>query len=190
MFHQLLKETTAQSHLALEKKLLASIRDITTPSHYVALLHRMYGFYAPLEHTLGHFLGKGAVPDYGERRKASWILSDIRTISKLPPLRVCTDLPAIQTYHAALGAMYVLEGATLGGKIIAGMIARQLNSGTESGYSFFLSYGEQRQQMWRTFLSKLQSPFAACEQKEILHTAEETFVKFKKWIDNYAAQLL
>ena len=62
--------------------------------------------------------------------------------------------PAVGTRAEALGAMYVLEGSTLGGKIILKTLRSR---GVSTDQLHFLDpYGKQAGALWRTFLSILE----------------------------------
>lgn len=97
-----------------------------------------------------------------------WDMSDLTFFSrfrsrKMPsttelagPGKSSVDLvsPAVGTRAEALGAMYVLEGSTLGGKIILKTLRSR---GVSTGELHFLDpYGKQAGAMWRTFLSILE----------------------------------
>ena len=183
MLHQQLREYTAHAHAALERELVNHIRAISSKNDYIALLNLLYGYYAALERQLEPHLSS---PEFEGRRKAQWILRDIRSLSAKPVLDVCTDVPPIPSYPAAVGAMYVIEGSTLGGQIIAGMIRKQLGMETSEGLSFFLSYGDRTKEMWNKFKLHLEEEFTSAEREELISTAEQTFKKFKNWLDNNA----
>ena len=187
MLYQQLKEKTHSSHQALEKKLIARIKNIQSPEDYVDLLKLMYGYYASIERRLELFLADHPNLHFNNRRKASSILNDIRKFQSASSLPYCEQLPSIASNASALGALYVLEGSTLGGEIITRIITGQLRLPNSEGLEFFLSYGEERHKMWELFKENLSKPFNESEQEEIILTANETFITFKNWIDTYAA---
>jgi heme oxygenase len=62
--------------------------------------------------------------------------------------------PAVGTKAEALGAMYVLEGSTLGGRIILKTLR---SKGVSTGDLHFLDpYGQDARALWRAFLSVLE----------------------------------
>lgn len=187
MLSQALKEHTAQAHRAAEKKMVAVLKGIRGLDDYAALLSRLHGFYAPVEALIRCQLTEFDLPDIRRRIRAPFLLRDIgETGVALQPVPPCNDLPRIDSYPRALGALYVLEGSTLGGQVIAGMLARQLEA--EKSLSFFHSYGEETDDMWQTFLTYLERPFTAAERREIIAAAEETFLTFSNWIDQHELQ--
>ena len=89
-------------------------------------------------------------------------------------------LPEISGHAAALGAMYVIEGSTLGGQIICNMLKKQLK--IEDGLSFFSGYGEQTIPMWKRFQAVLDLP-GSQQGDKIIEAANDTFGKFEVWFD-------
>jgi len=179
-----IKDYTRNVHHDLEKILIARIKSISSTDAYIALLAMMYGFYEPVEKAIDKYIEPGSIPHYALRRKASALLDDIRFfIPGYQPPQVSAALPVINSYPTALGAMYVMEGSTLGGKIIAGMVQKQLQLQHGTGTSFFNSYGNEADKMWQTFRDKLDEPFSGNDKTTILTAAEDTFKTFKNWVE-------
>jgi heme oxygenase len=182
MLDEDLKERTKGEHAALEKVFLQIIRGVNSKIEYAALLTKLYGYYNALEKLIHPFLVDSEISDYPQRRKTDRLMEDLSTMDTNPgQIQHCLRLPAVESYHSALGVLYVLEGSTLGGKIIANMIASRLNS--ETGLRFFLSYGENTMEMWRRFKVYLRQPFTSEQREEIVTSAMLTFVTFKNWLD-------
>jgi heme oxygenase len=192
-----LKKITEAVHAASEKKMVLALKRINTPEDYVYMLNWLYGFYAPLEHMIRQQLNSGNFPDMVKRSRAEYLLWDIKefdvkgfeikesnTHTQTP--EICDHLPVIDSYARALGALYVLEGSTLGGRIIAGMVSRQLN--TLKGLSYFNGYGAETGKMWQAFKAFLNRPWPPHERHEIIAAAEDTFITFKNWIDKHELQ--
>ncbi|RAV98710.1 biliverdin-producing heme oxygenase [Pseudochryseolinea flava] len=187
MLHQQLKEQTKEAHQALERRMVGLIKQIHSEAQYVHFLKLMYGYYASLEDKLGEQLSTNDALDFNQRRKASWILDDMNYFgSKEKPSR-CQALPPIDSFHTALGAMYVLEGSALGGKIIAKMIASQIGLGDARGLTFFNGYGDETMKMWELFKENLSQSFDPPTTETIITSANQTFDTFKNWIESHAA---
>jgi len=60
-------------------------------------------------------------------------------------------LPEIKNTAQAFGALYVIEGSTLGGQIIKKMVQKQLCMEGNNGLSFFDGYREATSDMWQVF---------------------------------------
>lgn len=176
-----LKEQTRDVHAALEKKLLTHIQVVTDHGRYQALLALMYGYYAALENQLERF--QDSLPDYKQRRRSEAILTDLEKLGyPTQSLPICDDVPSIDSLPSAFGAMYVLEGSTLGGKIISKMLLRQVPT-LESSISFFRGYADDTITMWQKFKDYLHSSVSEPHYPKTHYAAKETFVKFKKWIE-------
>ncbi len=183
-----LKEQTRVVHADLEKKLLSHIQVVNDSDRYVSLLRLMYGYYAGLEEKLDHH--KDHLPDYTARRKSAAILNDLKRLAyPTHDLPVCHDLPEIDSPAAALGAMYVLEGSTLGGKIISKMLLKQVPT-LDGAITFFQGYHDETIDMWQKFKNHLHASVTNDDFEETHRAASETFVKFKKWLEHHDAKKL
>ncbi len=183
MLSEKLKEHTKIAHLELEKSLVQKIKAIRTPADYVDLLVYFYRFFAPLESAIFSSIDT-ALSDVSKRRKSAWIVEDIRFFAPShPPISASAVIPAIDNPPKALGALYVMEGSTLGGQVICKMIAKRLPSLTNQGLRFFSGYGEDTLPMWENFKKLINGENWSQEQeKEIIDAANRTFTLFKQSI--------
>lgn len=182
MLDESLKARTREEHAALEKTFLQIIRGINSKVDYAELLLKLYGYYHALEKSMHPYLVESEVVDYNSRRKSGQLMNDLdQLMSYRNDVHLCTELPGVNSYCSALGAMYVLEGSTLGGKIIAGMLSARLNS--NSGFGFFQSYGDATGEMWSRFKAYLKRPFDPEQQEQVITSALLTFITFKNWLD-------
>ena len=93
-------------------------------------------------------------------------------------------LPVIENHLQSLGALYVIEGSTLGGKIISKMIKQQLKTEVMA-FTFFTGYGDQSANMWNSFTHILNSITQPDQIGIIVESANVTFQKFSFWFDFY-----
>lgn len=184
MLNDQLRESTEPSHRALEKKMVSVIRRIRTAQDYVKFLKLMYGYYSAVERRVQEYVSDTEI---GKRRKAERLLDDISYFESISAPDVCKELPPICSHAEALGAMYVLEGSTHGGKTIARMIEDQAGIAGPSGFSFFNGYGDENGKMWDEFKTLLNRPFDELEKLNLILTANRTFITFYNWIDKHAA---
>jgi len=112
------------------------------------------------------------------------LLNDLTAIGFKEKPPVSEELPAIQTVEQAIGALYVLEGATLGGKSISQLLLKTGIGLQIENLSFFNAYGKETGPMWMQFLSYLNHYTTEAKQATIIQTANETFLKFKLWIQH------
>lgn len=180
-----LKERTRDVHTALEKKLLSHIQLVHDTNHYGALLEMMYGYYVALENRLDSF--RHAIPDYDRRRKSHAIIHDLGKLGRsAQAIRLCENIPVLNSIPEAFGSMYVLEGSTLGGTIISRMLLKQVPALSDA-LMFFRGYQDQTMDMWQKFKQYLHQMIDEVHHEEAQLAAKETFVKFKIWIEQHDA---
>lgn len=122
-----------------------------TRDRYLRLLERFHGVHAVLEPRLDAWHVRDPRLDWPQRRKLAMLRADLVALG-LPPARLaslapCPGLPEATTTASALGVLYVVEGATLGGRLIA---AHLVSAGVpEAAVHFFGSYGDDVGRRWR-----------------------------------------
>jgi heme oxygenase len=177
-----LRAATAQFHDAAERamNLPASIE---SKADYVRLLGTLWSFYEPLEARLDAIEGlAGALPDWPARHKAQLLAADLARLGAgLPPSSSATSaaLAGVDDLAAAFGALYVVEGATLGGAVVGPRIRATL-PGADDAFSFYNSYGKEIGPRWRGFVTALanEAGAGAGARSEILAAACLTFEAF------------
>jgi heme oxygenase len=179
-----LKTFTTSSHQKLEKSVVKLIHTLQTSADYSYLLNLFYRYFAGLERLIERQNIKKYLPDYDERRKANLLLEDLLALHLSSP-EICEKayLPFIDSPFQALGAIYVMEGSTLGGVYIIKMIQKKL-SGNKNIFHFFSGYGDRNPLMWSRFKKALDH--STVEEEEmalILSGAEDSFHKFYEWIN-------
>lgn len=174
-----IKIQTRLQHQELEGVLIPKIKSIRTGEDYARLLQLFYRYFAPLEKDIGALMDS-RLPDFDQRRKTATILIDLDFLEhkgNFPTQEFAC--PKIQNFPQALGALYVMEGSTLGGRIIGNMIGRQLNLHSEAGLSFFIGYGDDTKKMWKRFLHILNDPnLSFLEMEEVILSAQFIFIHF------------
>jgi heme oxygenase len=185
MFTNDLKEATTANHQQTEKILIGKMKAMRSKQDYVNLLSDFYGYFGGLEKQIERYVNESTLADYNERRKTAAIADDIVAMGgTVPELATANELPGIDNYLQAFGALYVIEGSTLGGKIISKMVQQHLQVDGTAGLSFFNSYGDDTQQMWENFKDVLNgAPTTPEEEAVITNAADETFAKFKSWLE-------
>ena len=152
-----LRHATAKTHQAVER--LPLMARLTSPSvtreDYLDYLHALAEVYAALEGSLLDVLDEEIRNDLGVRPKLPAILDDLAEQGQPHIPRTSTQLAPAGS-GAALGGLYVLEGATLGGRVIAKHLRRCL--GPALGSAGFLDFhGEHSSAAWKRFASILDS---------------------------------
>lgn len=174
-----LRLETRAAHDRLERALPLTSADLTL-ARFRDLVGRFYGFHAVWEPSVGAALGDDAFFD--PRRKLALLIDDLEVLGVAPPrLPLCTDLPPLGSPAAAIGALYVMEGATLGGTIIARHLERSLGLVGGRGYSFFVSYGPRVGSMWQAFRARL-ATLAPRDADVVVDAAAACFAAFDRWL--------
>jgi len=150
----LIRSETAPLHARLEER-LDIFSHLAEPARRAALMGRFWGFYAPVEEALAGALGPTPGLDYDARRKAPTLERDLAALGVYPRDLERFVAPFIPDQAQALGFQYVLEGSTLGGRVIRKQAALRGLAG--GGLAFFDVYGADTGARWRTFLDVLEA---------------------------------
>ena len=154
---QRLKDATTADHQRLDAhpRLQALLAPGLPNAIYGALLHALLAWYTPLELHLINRLDSWRVPLALDRRRKTGLLErDLRVLGlgdHLTELAPDAALPMLDCRPAALGCMYVLEGATLGGQMIARQLQQNAGMTITTGSAFFHSYGPEVGSLWHAF---------------------------------------
>lgn len=185
---ELLKTHTRSNHQELEKILVGKMRNIHNKQQYIELLQLFYDYFGAIEKQINPFIGVVQLEDYSQRRKTTALKNDIIKLGGNVRNDIeADDLPEYDNSLQAFGALYVIEGSTLGGPHICKMIKKQLDQQDDVGFSFFNGYGDQTEAMWNKFKVVLDDQAEdEMEQSFILASADQTFLKFRTWIQKQA----
>jgi heme oxygenase len=156
-------------------------------SDYRDLLARLYGFHIAFDAEMTKApLDLARALDLAGRGRAGLIADDLaglgaepRRIAALPR---CLGLPALRSEGDFLGALYVVEGSTLGGQFIA----RALEAAVGDNRRFFLGHGGEHGRLWRSFVARLDrldaEPALAADAER---SALAAFAAFERWMANW-----
>jgi heme oxygenase len=178
-----LKLETKEVHSDAEKLIIRKITMINSVDDYVKFIKLYFGFFNPLEILTRKYIGKDVLEDILERGNTKKIIDDIETCAGDSTILSAPSLPALTNVLQSIGAMYVMEGSTLGGQIIAKMLRDKSVNIPSNGLSFFEGYKENTITMWRSFTVCLDETFKTDEEiNQITLSAKNTFAKMKDWI--------
>ena len=147
-----LKAATAEIHARTER-LLPSLAALATRAGYVRCLVLLHEFHAGWEPAIWSTAGvKESGFDRRTRAKLPLIAHDLECLDVVHGDRLsAVPQPILADCATALGALYVLEGATLGGQVIERHAARDVGITPDEGGSYFHGYGARTGDMWRAF---------------------------------------
>lgn len=156
-----LRAGTRAAHASMET--VPAMKRLVSPDltrdEYVSVLRHMHAFHAHAEPLIAealHAMPEAASMLDGARPRA--LARDLAWFgaAPVPPPR----LPPIDGAAAALGALYVIEGSGLGGRVIARHLAASLGVGDSAGGSF---YGRQDADAVRLRWNRLTALLEAAE---------------------------
>lgn len=183
---QRLKDETASLHDKIEHAFLLEkiLRQEITLSDYQQLIRKFYGFISPCEALIQLLPCQSLI---GNRNKTPWLTQDLHTqpsfdIDKAE-LAQGVDLPALTDTDQVLGYLYVMEGATLGGQVIAKRLKIQLHITPENGGRYFHGYGHETKEMWAQMCLILSGIDDIKRQNKVVTSAKDTFILFHRWIE-------
>jgi heme oxygenase len=188
-----LRERTAPLHRQIEA-LLQLPGAIRTRADYLDWLGRFLGFYDPLERSLAAFSEWNSLGlSMSARDHTCCLVDDLVALGIDPreqPRASPALLPDMPTFAHALGAFYVIEGATLGGRLILRDLEPHLGATIAGANRFFGGRGEAVGPMWQSFRAALDQ-FSLTQPQlctDVVIGAERTFRATLVWFAPFCAE--
>ena len=158
-FLEKLRFATTQSHTNLEAlPVSASIMNpAVTNTQYALYLGLMHDVVKDAEENIFPMV-HNVLPELDIHPKAQFIRADLAVLDATPKYDAVKPLSGNLTTISvafALGIMYVIEGSSLGGRVILKNISGALGHSEESGARYFAGYGGETGSHWKNFLSQL-----------------------------------
>ncbi|WFP51853.1 biliverdin-producing heme oxygenase [Methylomonas sp. EFPC3] len=185
----LLRDATGMQHDQLNRHALLAglVRPDYALATYQLLLQALFRTYAGLEPGLAAFSKRQlAGLDYVARVKLSWLQADLDHFGIDSALLKPADLPLpqIDSIGDYVGALYVVEGSTLGGQMIAKCLGQNLGLSADAGARFYAGYGAATTSMWRGFIDFAESIAADTAQVTAAQlAAKRIFAFFQQQFD-------
>ncbi len=161
LFLDNLRSETAEAHKSLEQlpASAAILKPGVTRAEYRHYLELMYPQVYDLEQNIFPLIA-GVVPDLEERRKEPMIKADLHALGN-----VGTDVGQLPFTGAgkpfstafAMGIMYVMEGSTLGGRVILKQVQPALGLDENVDARYFAGYKNETGSYWKKFVDVLTS---------------------------------
>lgn len=181
-----LRAQTAPQHQQTEA-LLGFPDTIQTLADYRLCLCKFLGLYRPLERSLANFSEwdqHGFLlpsPNQNDCLAADLAVLGVEPASVLgaaPQL-----LPALPTFAHALGALYVLEGSRLGGRIILRALEERIGPQISGATRFFGDRGTAVGQTWLTFKTALDAfgDTRPILRGDVVSGAKSVFLSMTAW---------
>ena len=175
-----LRQETRPAHDALEQQEFnrALSAGTLTEAATHRFLAKLYGFVVPFEEQLRrHAAEFGPEWELERRARAHLLRQDLPQAAELP---LAPNLPPLHTRAQLLGGLYVLEGSTLGGQVIA----RQLAKAGIPARAYFGGHAEQTGALWKSFTALLTAAATPDLADDIVASATLTFQRLHQWIES------
>lgn len=184
-----LKDETADLHALAEQ--YVRILDVDAGiSDYVRYLRAMVGYHLPIEETFAANAELERLGFAAQRRRKSHLLErDLEALGEASPYARCSVLPALASFGRCIGAAYVIEGSTLGGRYILSRLPAELAVVRGRATSFLEGYGAETGTRWRAFGAIVEEALAdrATEDAAVVG-ARETFSTLVEWLAMFEAR--
>ncbi|MEO7531877.1 MAG: biliverdin-producing heme oxygenase [Sediminibacterium sp.] len=151
-----LVERTAEWQTRLGQNMLYInlLGENVTLSDYKKYLCSLYGFVSGFETYIYPELDQ-LILNLEERKKTKYITNDLshlgQKVTEIEPMPESYFKSMYADPYAALGALYVLESSTLGGRLIQEHLHSKLKGGVVSKLNYFDARGEKAEPMWNSF---------------------------------------
>jgi len=176
---QRLKSETQREHNAVEGIMPVMNPDLTL-LQYRQTLRGLYGVLKAWDDWAKVYVPAALSDQVRSRQRSLLLAEDLRALSDtLPSETASLNLPTSES--GFLGAMYVIEGSTLGGQYIARHIEKTLGLTAISGCAYFVGYGEQTGLRWREFQDILRA-IPEHHSEEVIAGARAMFTQFRVWM--------
>lgn len=148
--HARLKSATSDAHERVERRARV-VERLLDEGEQVALMAGFYALHAEVEAAAAPWLQDHPALDFESRRRTPLLRKSLDALGVDPP----SVIEAVRAANPAeaLGLMYVVEGSTLGGKVIRKALAA--GGGDLQGLEFLDPYGDATGARWRAFLAVL-----------------------------------
>jgi heme oxygenase len=173
MLPRLRNETSAAHHR------VEALLDLMSPAmdieRYGRVLQVFQSAWVPLEAHIAAFCPAEARSLWQGRERAHRLAADLESLGIIsgPSSVPRAPLPDVRDRSAWLGALYVVEGSTLGGQVISRHLHQRFGWAEGFGHSFFLGHGAQTGERWRQVLQALQA--ADVDGNQTVRGAHQTF---------------
>jgi diguanylate cyclase (GGDEF)-like protein len=189
-----LRSSTRAAHASMERvpRLSRLLAPDVTARDYVQTLRLLHAFHASIEPDLARCLrGSSRAEALLDGKGLAALAADIAWFGALPleprPLQRPPNCVA-----AALGALYVIEGSNLGGRIIGKHVAKTLGVGPGTGGSFYCGLtAEDARRRWRLLqeVLRLEIDAPGTPWEPVTSAALATFDSLESWMRSDMAPL-
>lgn len=182
-----LREATGQTHKAVEK-LTPFFQAGFNRQSYLRWLDLMNGFYRVVDRTVDRssFITECS---WHYAVRCELIAQDLAYLADRAPEEpadttgILGPLQTIRTSGEVAGMLYVVEGSSLGGKVLLAVLGKSAGVTATAGASFFAPNGNNPQPRWSEYVQLLKNLTSKPgNERDVLHGAKTTFTVLHDWI--------
>lgn len=190
-----LRERTRPQHDATESQMPITAPDLTLPV-YTGYLRGLYAALAPWETFARTHCPASLGSLVADRCRTPLLEQDLRALRSGLPVVGSFDaaaIPGLETpgspafVGSFLGAMYVVEGSSLGGQYIARHLADTLGLTEENGAAYFRGYGDRTGGLWQQFKAVL-AELPDADEDRVVVAAQAMFALFARTLSASSPQ--
>ncbi|MBW8523240.1 biliverdin-producing heme oxygenase [Chryseobacterium chendengshani] len=177
MVSDYLKQNTAEFHDAAEKLLSADkiFNKTFTLEDYKKIINTNYLMLLHSEEKIFRMLSENFSEKLYLNKRIKLPLIEKDLVSLALESQMATRNLEFANEYEALGAMYVIEGSTLGGNVIAKQLSKTKGF-DEVTFNFFGCYQESTGPMWKNFKEVLDAEVAEENYEEALSGAKKLYM--------------
>ena len=183
---QILRRETAADHVAVEGS-VPLMHDTLDKAQYISCLQRIYGVVAAWEEVAPRIAPTWLQPTLAARQRKPLLELDLAWFGETAHDESRPTLPDFGSVPSLLGAMYVMEGSTLGGQFIARHVESKLHLSDGNGNAYFRGYGQQTGPMWKEFCEILKTTVPDVDTPLVISSAKAMFAVFGAWMQQESA---
>jgi heme oxygenase (biliverdin-IX-beta and delta-forming) len=176
-----LRRETLPAHKAVEQSvpLMDEQLDVDT---YVSCLLKLHGMIAAWEEWTVLNAPAWIQPLLAARQRGQLLMLDLTWFGADGSAEARPTLPEMRDAASLLGAMYVLEGSTLGGRLIARHVELVLGLTAGQGNAYFRGHNERTGRLWKEFCDTLRMKVPDSETGAVIAAAKAMFGVFGSWM--------
>ncbi len=182
MLSNFLKENTQKQHQLLEDKFNSNriFEKSYSVEDYKRLIGLNYQFLLNYEKSIHEALSDDLKNklDISSRLKLPIITKDAENLGLHQ--NTTENTKEIASEAEALGMLYVIEGASLGGNVIKKQLQKNPDFSNVE-FNYFGMYGEQIGTFWKNFISTINTYFTEEQNAEVLKGAERAYAELMSY---------
>ncbi|HVJ55393.1 MAG TPA: biliverdin-producing heme oxygenase [Aliidongia sp.] len=155
--HWRLRHATSDLHRSVDQAF--DVEGLESSSlEYCRRLVKLHQIYTLVENALDAVDWADAGLDLAHRiMRVRWIEEDLAKLGCTPAAALAFPALCLSSLGEGLGCLYVIEGSTLGGRVIYKRVKARLGFDADHGARYFFGYGADTAEMWASFIGKLNS---------------------------------